>query len=153
MSRFMPDRTLYLFDTFTGFDGRDIDENEEKLSYKFRRKNSLDDTNVELALSNIAYRANTVVRKGYFPDTAQGLEKEKFAFVSLDTDLYKPILSGLEFFWPRLSPGGTIFVDDLRHSELLGVRKAVIEFCKKESIGYVSLPDGVDATAIITKPL
>lgn len=153
MSRFMPDRKLYLFDTFSGFDSRDIDEKEEELSYKYRSKNNLDDTSAEVALSNIAYRANVIVRKGYFPDTAIGLEEERFAFVSLDTDLYKPILAGLEFFWPRLSPGGVIFVDDLRHPELLGVRKAVIEFCRRESIGYMSLPDGTDATAVISKPL
>lgn len=153
MSRFMPDRKLYLFDTFSGFDRRDIDADEEKMSNKFREKTNLDDTTVEVALNNIAYRANAVVRKGYFPETAVGLENEKFAFVSLDTDLYKPILAGLEFFWPRLSPGGCIFVDDLRHPELLGVRKAIIEFCKKESIGYLSIPDGTDATAVIVKPL
>ena len=37
---------------------------------------------------------------------------EKFAFVSLDTDLYKPTLAGLEFFWPRMSKGGFIFIHD-----------------------------------------
>lgn len=153
MSRLMPDRRLYLFDTFSGFDERDITEQEKIDSGKFRSRNSLDDTSVELVLSKIGYRANAVVRKGYFPDTAVGLESEKFSFVSLDTDLYKPILAGLEFFWTRLAPGGYIFVDDLRHPELKGVRKAVIEFCRKEGIGYMSLPDGTDATAVISKPI
>ena len=44
-------------------------------------------------------------------------------------------------------------MDDLRHPQLLGVRKAVIEFCKREGIGYMSLPDGSGATAVISKPL
>ncbi len=153
MSRFMPDRKLYLFDTFSGFDDRDITPQEQIDSGRFRREHMHDDTSVELTLSNIGYCTNAVVRKGYFPDTAIGLEEEKFAFVSLDTDLYKPILAGLEFFWPRLNPGGYIFVDDFRHPLLLGVRKAVIEFCKREGIGYMSLPDGTDATAVISKPL
>ena len=101
----------------------------------------------------MAYRSNAVIRKGYFPETAIGLEEERFAFVSLDTDLYKPIKAGLDFFYPRLARGGVIFVDDLGHPELPGVRKAVIEFCKKEKIGYVSIPDGTDSTAVIVKPL
>lgn len=153
MSRCMPDRKLYLFDTFSGFDKRDIDDIEEKDSGRFRKLTNLDDTSVEEALSNIAYRSNAIVRKGYFPDTAKGLEDECFAFVSLDTDLYKPILEGLKFFYPRLNPGGYIFVDDLGHKDLLGVRKAIVEFCQKEKIGYVSIYDGIDTTAVIAKPL
>ncbi|MDR1267790.1 MAG: TylF/MycF family methyltransferase [Holosporales bacterium] len=47
-----------------------------------------------------------VFRKGYFPDTAASDADEKFAFVSLDTDLYQPIHAGLEFFYPRLHEGG-----------------------------------------------
>ena len=62
-----------------------------------------------MALVNILYRTNTVVIEGYFPETTVGLEDERFAFVSLDTDLYKPIYEGLKFFYPRLNPGGIIF--------------------------------------------
>lgn len=149
MSRFMPDRKLYLFDTFEGFDSRDITE-EEKDSDTVR--NNFVDTSVELVLGNIGYRMNSIVRKGYFPDTAEGLKNERFAFVSLDTDLYKPIIAGLDFFWPKLNPGGYIFVHDFINRDLLGVRKAVIEFCKKEGIGYVRLPDSF-STAVLSKPL
>lgn len=153
MSRLMPDRKLYLFDTFSGFDGRDIDERECEWSKEFRKEyGTLADTTVESALEKIGYRYNAVVRQGYFPDTAKGLEDERFAFVSLDTDLYKPILAGLEFFYPRLNPGGVIFVDDLGHHQLLGVREAVVKFCKQENIGYISIPDGTDSTAVIVKP-
>ena len=151
MSRLIPDRKLYLFDTFSGFDDRDIEGDEKKDSWEFRRNQNLDDTSVELALGNIGYKANAIVRKGYFPDTAKGLEDCRFAFVSLDTDLYKPIYSGLKFFYSRLNPGGYIFVDDLGHRQLLGVRKAILDFCEEEHIGYIPVYDGTDETAIITK--
>lgn len=153
MSRCMPDRRLYLFDTFSGFDKRDVDKIEEGDSGSFRKRENFDNTSVEEALGNIGYRANAIVRKGYFPDTAKGLEDEKFAFVSLDTDLYKPILEGLNFFYPRLNMGGYIFVHDLGYKDLLGVRKAVVEFCKKKNIGYVSIFDRCSCTAVIAKPL
>lgn len=152
ISRLFPDRKIYLFDTFSGFDNRDINEQEEEFSKKFRESDTFSDTNVEVALSNIAYRNNAIVRKGYFPETAAGLEDERFAFVSLDTDLYKPILAGLEFFYPRMNPGGVIFVDNLGHPELPGVKKAVIEFCRKEKVGYVSIPDEADIIAVFVKP-
>ena len=153
ISRYFPDRKIYLFDTFSGFDNRDIDEQEDKDSGSFRKYCDLDDTSVELALSAIGYSANAIIKKGFFPDTAVGLEDEKFSFVSLDTDLYKPILAGLEFFYPRLCPGGVIFVDDIGHKQLLGVRRAIIDFCKQNGVGYVNCFDGIDATGIVAKPL
>lgn len=121
MSRFMPDRKLYLYDTFSGFDKRDIDDEEDKRSDQFRRIINFSDTNIEIVLDNIAFKKNAIIRKGYFPETIQETEKkEHFAFVSLDMDLYKPIMAGLEFFWPRLSYGGAIFVHDFACLELGG---------------------------------
>lgn len=151
ISRFMPDRTFYLFDTFEGFPEAAITIQEKQESPLIRSKESFKDTSVELALNNIGRHANTVVKKGFFPETAQGLEDERFAFVSLDMDLYIPILAGLEFFYPRMNPGGYIFIHDFRGG-LPGVRRAVEEFCKKEKIGIVVLPDEC-GTAVISKPL
>ena len=151
MARLMPDRRLYLFDTFSGFDERDntgIDD--EYLFSPYAKDFNFKDTSVELVLDNIGYQVDVVVRKGYFPNTAEGLEKEKFAVVSLDTDLYEPILSGLKFFWPRLNAGGFIFVHDF--GGIKGVRNAVIDFCEKEHIGYTPLPD-ICHSAVLAKPL
>lgn len=149
IARFMPDRTLYLFDTFEGFDDRDNGENdsEEIFSdpcgvWNFRG------TSAETALETIGFHVDTVVRKGYFPETSRGLEDEKFAFVSIDVDLYEPTKAGLDFFWPRLSAGGYIFVHDF--AELKGVRKAVVEFCHSTGVGYMRLPDDCHS-AVISK--
>lgn len=152
IARVFPERTFYLFDTFEGFDDRDIDDKEQEWSLDFRTNADHKDTSVEIALANIDYQKRAMIRKGYFPDTAKGLEDETFAFVSLDTDLYKPIIEGLRFFWPRMEKGGYIFVDDLSHAMLPGVRKAVLDFCIENHIGYVSVDDGVDSTAVFVKP-
>jgi O-methyltransferase len=45
------------------------------------------------------YKENCIVRKGYFPETAEDLEDE-FVFVSIDADLYEPIYNGLCYFYP-----------------------------------------------------
>ena len=146
IARFLPDRTLYLFDTFEGFDKRDLvnDRLPDSLMDEF------DNTSVEKVLDNIGHHVDVVVRKGWFPDTTVGLEDKRYALVSLDTDLYDPILSGLKYFWPRMSPGGYIFVHDF--GGLHGVNKAVMEFCRKMKIGYTRLPDYA-TSAIIQKPL
>lgn len=149
MSRFMPERKLYLFDTFEGFHEKDITQQEELYTQDFRERVTFKDTSVEIALRNIGLQVDTEIRKGYFPETAVGLEGEKFAFVSLDTDLYKPTLAGLEFFWPKMNPGGFIFIHDFG---LKGVEQAVMEYCAKERIGFVRLPDYCHSV-VLAKPL
>ncbi len=152
IAQLMPDRTLYLFDTFEGFDDRDDSGNDNKEifynsymggGWNFRG------TSVEIALERIGFHDSVIVRKGYFPETSKGLEDEKFAFVSIDTDLFEPTKAGLNFFYPRMSAGGYIFVHDF--AELQGVRKAVCEFCSSSGAGYMRLPDE-SHSAVIVKP-
>lgn len=100
-----PNQKLYLFDTFEGFDKRDVDK-EEDVTMEGLRVNHLNDTSVDLVLSKLSNPENAIIRKGFFPETAQGLEDTKYFFVNLDFDLYQPILEGLRFFMPRLQVGG-----------------------------------------------
>lgn len=112
LSRFLhetlPDRPLYLFDTFEGFDSRDSDARGDD---RFR------DTSLEFVKGQVGDLRNVHFRKGYFPDTARGLEDERFAFVMVDFDKYDPTLSALEFFYGRTSPGGFVFVHDYSSPE------------------------------------
>jgi O-methyltransferase len=62
---------------------------------------------------------------GLFPQTAEGLEQLTFSFVHLDVDLYQSTVSGLQWFYPRLNPGGILISHDY---DAEGVRKAFDEF-------------------------
>jgi O-methyltransferase len=55
-------------------------------------------TNVELVLHKMKYKENCIIKKGFFPETAKGLE-DTFAFVSIDADLYEPIYNGLIYLY------------------------------------------------------
>jgi hypothetical protein len=55
---------------------------------------------------------NVHLHPGVFPDSARGLEGERFSFVHLDLDLEPSTRDALEFFHPRLLPGGIIVGDD-----------------------------------------
>lgn len=147
LNQLFPDKKIYLFDTFEGFDQKDI--SREKQSDFSSGEQDFSDTSVELVLSKMKYRDNCIVKKGYFPESAAGVEDD-FCFVSLDADLYEPILSGLQFFYPRLQSKGYIFVHDFNNDLYKGARQAVVEFCTANSIGYLPIPDS-GGTAIITK--
>lgn len=147
INRYFNDRKLYLFDTFEGFDERDkADIKEigiEAQNFTFK------DTSINLVMSKMQNPENVVVRKGYFPETTKGLE-DKFCFVSIDADLYAPILSGLEYFYPRLEKGGYIFIHDFGGYSFEGAKKAVLEFCDKYGISYVPILDNC-LSVVITK--
>jgi O-methyltransferase len=141
------DRKLYLFDTFEGFDKRDVATEVGKGFSSGTQDFS--DTSVETVLSKMYHKENCIVCKGFFPNSAKGIE-DRYCFVSIDADLYEPILAGLEYFYPRLEAGGYIFVHDFNNEEYKGARKAVIEFCNKNKVAYLPVGD-IGGTAIISK--
>lgn len=141
LNKIFPNRPLHLFDTFVGFDERDI---EKEKKYKFSTADqNFADTSVELVLSKMEYPDKCQIHKGFFPDTTLGLNEDlSFAFVSIDADLYQPIYEGLKYFYPRLSVGGYIFVHDFNNIEFSGANKAVLDFCHENKIPYVPTADG-----------
>ena len=147
INQYFPDRKLYLFDTFEGFDKRDI-KREQELHLTSGEQN-FSDTSLQKVLGQMKFPEKCIPVKGYFPESASAIN-DQFVFVSLDADLYQPIYSGLCFFYPMLAKGGYIFVHDFNNHNYKGVREAVKRFCKEENINFVPIPDS-GGTAIITK--
>ena len=144
-----PDRRLYLFDTFQGFDPRDV--RQKPVGGGCDRRQDFSDTSVEAVLARLPHPEQVVVRRGWFPDTARGLEAV-FALVSLDADLYAPTLAGLEFFYPRLSPGGAIFLHDYNSRQFDGVKEAVLAYERDHGpLPLVPLSD-LHGTAVLIRP-
>ncbi len=146
INKLFPDRILYLYDTFEGFDSRDFQDKDELTHEKIH---AFDDTSMRFVYSRMFNKDVVNIKKGYFPDTFEE-EKQKFALVSLDVDLYEPTKAGLEIFYPRLSVGGYIMIHDYNTFVYAGCQKAVEEFCRKEKISCVPIPD-IAGTVIITK--
>lgn len=124
MNALMPDRRLYLFDTFTGNDERDIAKERElgtsqaeagEHSFTARELENLE----QKIFGRMPYEKMVVLKPGWFPESAFDLEEEHYALVYMETDLYAPTFSGIQYFFPRLSRGGVIvlkgYEDGKRH--------------------------------------
>ena len=148
INKAFPDRTLYLFDTFEGFDERDIEkENQEGHNRKYH---DFSKTSEKSVLKRMRFPENCIVKKGYFPETARGIENN-FVFVSIDVDLYEPIYQGLRFFYPRLVKGGYIFVHDYNQEKMYpGTKVAVKKFSKETGVSFFPLSD-IAGSAIFFK--
>ena len=127
-----PDRKLHLFDTFSGFpEGVTIDKPER-----------FSNTSVELVKQRIGDISNVEFHVGFFPETAAGLEDRRFAFVMLDADCFASTLAGLNFFYPRISRGGYVFLHDFNSPESdRGVSRAVASYLADKPEQIVEIPD------------
>ncbi len=130
-----PGRTVHLFDTFEGIPA---DGHRTGLDGHAPGEFAVNINEVRRYLSDCP---NVVLHPGIFPATTRGLDILRFALVHLDADLYASIRAGLEWFWPRLSPGGAIVLDDFDWPWCPGVAKAVDEyFADKSGAGFRSIP-------------
>lgn len=148
INKFFPDKKLYLFDTFEGFNESDIEyeiglKNSNYNEGKFSNKDLFICTNLELLMQKMIYPDNIEIHKGYFPETTEGVD-DTFVFVNLDMDLYLPMLAGLRFFWDKMVVGGCILLHDYFHPSLPGVKKAVLDFEKERNVYFnkITIGDG-----------
>lgn len=142
-----PSRKFHLFDTFEGFQQKDLDiETGKAATYT---THNFADTSIERVKQKLI-SDKFIFHKGYFPDTTQDINDEKFALVNMDVDLYNPTKAGLEFFYPRLSPGGVIIVHDY-NSDWPGIMKVVDDFSKTIPVPLIPLTD-TDSSVMLFKP-
>jgi hypothetical protein len=127
-------RKLYLFDTFGGFDRRDFKGIDAEVADQFG------DISLEAVQQFVGLGERFEYRPGYFPDSANGVAAT-FALVHLDCDLYEPMKAGLEFFYPRLSPGGLMLLHDYSSRHWPGATNAVDEFLADKPEAVVLMPD------------
>lgn len=116
VNRLLPDRRLYLFDSFEGF----AESACAPEAFQAAHRN----TAVDRVLSIMPYPDMITVKPGFFPESLNGLE-ERFCLVSLDVDFYQTTLDGLRYFWPRLERGGFLLLHDWGNPGLPGVREAL----------------------------
>jgi hypothetical protein len=136
-------RRLYLFDTFEGFDARDLQGVDRSRGEDFSV------TSLSL-VRQLVGEQGVVYVPGYFPQSIPPDIAERFSVVHLDCDLYAPMQAGLVFFYPRLSPGGLLLLHDYSSGYFPGAKQAIDEFVAKIPENLVLLPDK-SGSAVVRK--
>lgn len=148
LHHYMPDRTLHLFDTFSGFDASEVASERSRTGHAVEA-GRYGGTSVAEVLATIAPRNDAVrIHAGLFPASVPAdVARETFAFVHLDADLHDPTLAGLEFFWERMAPGGIIVVHD--YNAWPGARAAVDGFLAGKPEVALPMPDKSGSAVIV----
>jgi O-methyltransferase len=120
-------RRLYLFDTFGGMPATNPEHDNYYKGGEFA------DTSLEAVRDRLPHLDRVQFRKGFIPQTFEGLEGLRPAFVHVDVDIHDSIAACCEFLYPRLIPGGIMIFDDYAWSTCAGARRAVDDY-------FASLP-------------
>ena len=147
INQFYAKQKLHLFDTFEGFDKRDIDKDS---LYSEAKVGDYSNASIDMVMKKMIYPENVIIHKGYFPDTAKQLEEERFAFVNLDVDLYEPTYNGLKFFKDKMISGGVILVHDYFVTNYKVPHEAVNQFLEEMNGRYAKYPIGDGISIMIT---
>lgn len=102
---------LHLFDVFETLQGNALSSDSEAAEEVRRYFGSFHAHKSEVA-ELLAPYVGVQLHAGFFPDSARSLENERFSFVHLDLDLERGTSDALDFFYPRLLPGGFLLGDD-----------------------------------------
>jgi len=114
-------RRIFSFDTFTHFPETDLELDGS-------HRPTGDYHPAEDVRRYLSRFASLELREGVFPDTAAGLEDERFGVVHVDSDTYSSYRDALAFFVPRLAPGGIVVLDDYGFVTCPGATQATDEF-------------------------
>lgn len=139
-------RKIYLCDTFSGFSEQQFEEGMSDA-----QKVAFNDNSLEAAQTVVGTYPGAKWVVGTFPDSiTEEMRGDRFAFVSIDCDIYMPVYEGLKFFWPRMQAGGMIFIHDYASGCWPGATQAVDEFCAGSSLSGCVLPD-LAGTFVVTR--
>jgi O-methyltransferase len=132
LDRLNANKTYICIDTFDGFVGEQF-ETDAALGTPVKDQNLFSGNSREL-VSKIMHRhgcSDVKLIQGdvtKIPDTEL---PEQCSGVLLDVDLTEPTYVALQRFWPRITPGGFILVDDCQDGGSWKARIGYSEFCRE----------------------
>ena len=114
-----PSKAVYSFDTFGGMPTPGPHDEHEEGDFL---------TTFEEVVLNTAPYPNIFLVRGRFADTVPNFEARAISLLYLDCDLYDSYRLCLTHFWPMVSPGGLVVLEDYKAIDCPGARKACDEF-------------------------
>lgn len=150
------ERDFYLLDTFQGLDERFVSEAEiasgalEKNSEHLKSGFYVD--GVESVRANFSEWPRAKVVQGAIPESLSQVSSESIAFLHIDLNCSPPEIEALNFFWPKLSPGGVVLFDDYAYVGYELQKAPIDDAVAKWGHSVLSLPTGQGLLIKSAKP-
>ena len=148
-------KSIYAFDTFGRFPETEYVPDQPVRS-KFisdAGENSISAEQMKIVLEHKGIKSGVNYVEGDITDTVPQFISTnpdiQFSFINLDTDIYEPAKTILEFLYPRLAAGGVMILDD--YGVFPGETKAVVEYFAGVPVEIRKLPFS-ETPSFIVKP-
>lgn len=128
-------KTHHVFDSFQGLSNPDSTDGEHW------RGGDLD-APLGLVRQNLSQFDNVRYYPGWIPDEFPRVEECRFSFAHIDVDLRQPTVDSVEFFYPRLNPGGILLCDDYGVLTCPGATSGINAFLEDKPEEFVGLSAG-----------
>lgn len=139
-------KRFFLIDTFAGPVLSQFSEDEIK---RGRQKKVADAfasgaylTNLEQIRNNFSGWRNVHLFPGQIPEILPEVPVQEVAFLHIDLNCAYPERTALEFFWPRLTQGAIVLLDDYACTTLECQKQAMDEAALELGTHILSLPTG-----------
>lgn len=139
-------KSFYLFDTFCGIPSEQISETERPTREWHAAAYP---ECYESACMTFAPFPRAILVRGKIPDTLSTVNIEKVAYLSIDMNIAYPERKAIEHFWPKLSPGAFVVLDDYGWRGYEEQRATMDEFARSARVEILALPTG---QGLVVKP-
>jgi hypothetical protein len=139
-------RTFWLLDTFAGLDERLVSPRERETGALARNRDELASgfyvSGAQSVIDNFSQWKRVRIVVGAIPGTLGEVEAERIAYLHLDMNCAAPEIAAIEHFWPRLSPGAVVLLDDYAYLGFDNQKAAMDAFAQSAGVPILSLPTG-----------
>lgn len=139
-------KTFYLLDTFTGIDPRFVTEHEREAGAleksRLNVRNGMYASGVDSVRANFAQWHNQRIIVGAVPETLDQVDASAVAYLHIDMNCAPPEVAALRYFWPRLTPGAFVLLDDYANRGRDEQRVAMDKVASELGVQICALPTG-----------
>ena len=130
------EKSYWLVDTFCGFP-----EEQKSLVSSAMPADSYRECYEDVVKTFAPFPRVRLVR-GAVPAALEQVEAQAVCYLSLDMNTAEPELQALEYFWPRLSPGAPVIMDDYAYHGFERQKTALDEFAAHKNVQILGLATG-----------
>lgn len=139
-------RDFFLVDSFAGPPMSQFSQEEVAAGLEARmldaKQRGAFVTDLDRVRDNFAEWPAARIVQGYVPEVLPLVASERIAFVHLDLNAALAEQAALEHFWPRISRGGVVLLDDYAHAGYEPLHAAIDELGRRVGFTVLSLPTG-----------
>jgi hypothetical protein len=131
------ERNFWLLDTFNGLDETMLSDKEKASASRWGYQDCYEDV-----LRTFAGVPNVRVVRGSVPATLARVTAQRIAYLSIDMNCAAPEVAAFRYFWPKLSAGAVVLLDDYGWKGHEEQRDAFDELALELGFAILSLPTG-----------